>query len=549
MRPVLFTLPAAIAADVRSASVLCTPGQASCVVQPYHFSAWTARAIVNNTMNTTGWGTLSVETATGAADSDAAFAAGYVEGAITPDLIDMQWQNMGPKPYPSAKAVSFIEQNNQYVKEQVAAHGGTDIYWAGVGLVYDQLAGMAAGYEAERAGLNALPRLGMQLLGMVTELEDIQKAVEPSARPDFSGMTPAQLDRYVFAHSHCSAMIKVTADLSELYSCHNTWTSYSSMLRLFKTYTLPFEASAGGATTVLFSGYPGSIAGVDDFYTTDRQLAVIETTNSVFNGSLYDLVTPRSVPYWARVTVATRGASTGKQWHAAFYRENSGTYNNQWMTVDYKLFTPREPLKKGLLLVSEQLPGGLFHAAEDQTGVLQRGHWPSYNVPFYPDVYQASGVPRCGPRQGAVAVLPAGSARAHLPPRRGPRPGPGRRAALHAREPLGRERDGGQRRPFVPRAGVGHCGARGPGCSGPPLRRRHRLQDRQRGHDEGSADAGASGGRSDQHGHGRRPAALRLGAPAVGQPDEVPALGAADPVRVRLGHDARIISCISWATG
>ena len=391
--PLLFTLPAAIAADVRSASVLCTPGQASCVVQPYHFSAWTARAIVNNTMNTTGWGTLSVETATGAADSDAAFAAGYVEGAITPDLIDMQWQNMGPKPYPSAKAVSFIEQNNQYVKEQVAAHGGTDIYWAGVGLVYDQLAGMAAGYEAERAGLNALPRLGMQLLGMVTELEDIQKAVEPSARPDFSGMTPAQLDRYVFAHSHCSAMIKVTADLSELYSCHNTWTSYSSMLRLFKTYTFPFKASAGGATTVLFSGYPGSIAGVDDFYTTDRQLAVIETTNSVFNGSLYDLVTPRSVPYWARVTVATRGASTGKQWHAAFYRENSGTYNNQWMTVDYKLFTPREPLKKGLLLVSEQLPGGLFHAAEDQTEVLQRGHWPSYNVPFYPDVYQASGYP------------------------------------------------------------------------------------------------------------------------------------------------------------
>ena len=36
-----------------------------------------------------------------------------------------------------------------------------------------------------------------------------------------------------------------------------------------------------------------------------------------------------TVPYWVRVTVANRVASTGPAWHTAFYKYNSGTYNNQ----------------------------------------------------------------------------------------------------------------------------------------------------------------------------------------------------------------------------
>ena len=32
-----------------------------------------------------------------------------------------------------------------------------------------------------------------------------------------------------------------------------------------------------------------------------------------------------------RVVVASRVATSGKEWHDLFYRYNSGTYNNQWM--------------------------------------------------------------------------------------------------------------------------------------------------------------------------------------------------------------------------
>ena len=83
----------------------------------------------------------------------------------------------------------------------------------------------------------------------------------------------------------------------------------------------------------------------------------METTNSVFNSSLYDQISVQSVPYWSRVIVATRTATTSPEWHDVFYKENSGTYNNQWMTLDYKLFTPRQPLPPNLFWVSEQMPG------------------------------------------------------------------------------------------------------------------------------------------------------------------------------------------------
>ena len=46
---------------------------------------------------------------------------------------------------------------------------------------------------------------------------------------------------------------------------------------------------------------------------------------------------PQTVPYWVRAIVANQMASTAPEWHDIFYKFNSGTYNNQWMVVDYKV--------------------------------------------------------------------------------------------------------------------------------------------------------------------------------------------------------------------
>ena len=60
------------------------------------------------------------------------------------------------------------------------------------------------------------------------------------------------------------------------------------------------------------------------------------------------------------------------------------------MIVDYKQFLAGEPLKDGLLTVLEQLPGQTVWT--DRTDVLRaQSYWSSYNIPYYPEVYNISG--------------------------------------------------------------------------------------------------------------------------------------------------------------
>ncbi len=44
-----------------------------------------------------------------------------------------------------------------------------------------------------------------------------------------------------------------------------------------------------------FSSYPGQLESMDDFYMLSSNMTVIETTNQIFNTSLYDFITPQSV--------------------------------------------------------------------------------------------------------------------------------------------------------------------------------------------------------------------------------------------------------------
>ena len=77
--------------------------------------------------------------------------------------------------------------------------------------------------------------------------------------------------------------------------------------------------------------------------------------------------------------VANRLALTGSDWATLFAQHNSGTYNNEWMIIDYNRFTPGEPLRDGLFTVLEQIPGQVRW--EDQTDLLREtSYWSSYNI-------------------------------------------------------------------------------------------------------------------------------------------------------------------------
>ena len=100
------------------------------------------------------------------------------------------------------------------------------------------------------------------------------------------------------------------------------------MLRMYKSFLtvsadgVSVAGQDGNPADIHYSGYPGTLASIDDFYITSSQLAIMETTNSVFNHTLFAVLTPQSVPYFVRVTIASRLATTAQICHDIFYLRN-----------------------------------------------------------------------------------------------------------------------------------------------------------------------------------------------------------------------------------
>jgi len=141
----------------------------------------------------------------------------------------------------------------------------------------------------------------------------------------------------------------------------------------------------------------------DDFYILDSGLVLLETTINILNEKLYVHSDPRStVAAWIRNVVANRLASTGQEWTALFGHYNSGTYNNQWQIIDYKLLKPGDKkLQPGTLWIVEQIPG--FTKSMDVTPILQQnGYWASYNRPFFKETNELSMFEKYANSKGAT---------------------------------------------------------------------------------------------------------------------------------------------------
>jgi hypothetical protein len=144
------------------------------------------------------------------------------------------------------------------------------------------------------------------------------------------------------------------------------------------------------------------LSSLDDFYLVqDTELVVIQTTNGIYNASVYDATTPFSLPAWARIRAANVLATDGADWAAYYGAHNSGTYNNQYQVLDLKRFAPGMALERDALTIVEQMPG--LVAAVDATAELERGYFPSYNVPYVAEIYDRSGYASLDARRGHAA--------------------------------------------------------------------------------------------------------------------------------------------------
>ena len=331
-----------------------------CVDENMHIKeSFTFNGIVcgtyKQTINKTGWDELFIETSkTGQYNAvTQAYAAGLLEGNLTATSIRAGIQTFKQTFKVDKNTLTFIWNNYQWIITQIRKYQDVSDYWQRVSTMILQLLGMAKGANVSAHDL--------YLLNMQGDLGDLMNGKN--------------------GYTHCSALLKYLGD--ELHVAHTTWYYYSSMYRIYKTMDLSFVNS-----TQAFSSYPGLIVSLDDFYivkgrSNNSGLVVTETTNDIFNTSLYSNLSIATMPYLFRVTMANRYATDGTTWISLFSEYNSGTYNNQWLISEMSGSNSR-------IYILEQIPGYIETA--DITDIVKANtYWASYNIPYFPYIYNVSG--------------------------------------------------------------------------------------------------------------------------------------------------------------
>ena len=84
------------------------------------------------------------------------------------------------------------------------------------------------------------------------------------------------------------------------------------------------DISSNNYTTLCSLSLIGSLESEDDFYILNSGLVMLQTTNNIFNTSLYEMVKPQALLAWHRVRVAHHMANSGKEWANVFSKFNSG---------------------------------------------------------------------------------------------------------------------------------------------------------------------------------------------------------------------------------
>ncbi|XP_036378885.1 phospholipase B-like 1 [Megalops cyprinoides] len=349
----------------------------------------------NDTLSQTGWGVLEVRAGYGEtpeADEKTLFLAGYLEGFLTAPQMFSHYANMYPQLIKHPKVLGplkdFMSKQDSWTRKQVRLNKNSDPLWQHVGFIVAQMDGLQAGATcwANSRQREPLSMFAVQFLNAVGDLLDLIPALV-SAKPfRIPGM------------GHCSALIKMLPGYENLLLGHSSWYTYAATLRIYKHWDFRLTEPHTATGKMSFSSYPGFLVSLDDFYLLGSGLLMTQTTNSIFNSSLFSMVTPHSLLAWQRVRLAHALAHTGEQWAHIFSKYNSGTYNSQYSVVDVSRVSLGNGIKDGALTVVEQIPGMVVHS--DQTQALRQGYWPSYNVPFHPQIYNLSGYGEMRRRRG-----------------------------------------------------------------------------------------------------------------------------------------------------
>ena len=358
----------------------------------------------NDSLNKTGWSVLEIKSdyklsSQQITDYDRMFAAGILEGYLSSYEIYWgyytAWIGLGNIFNDIQKElIQWLSTQREWIDQQINKYSDTDPYWNYVKLLTAQFDGEQYGYNNASNDFNQdIPKLNNFEFQFINGNQDLVGVAAKIILQDKSLSIKEKKNklsaiRELNLNSRCSGLVKVTPELDDLFISHSTWSNYFWMNRVYKHYKIK-TSSPIPMQHLTMSSYPGALSSIDDFYIMDSGLAVIETTNGIFNVELYSKLMPQTLFTWQRARIANAITNNGPDWVSSFARYNSGTYNNQWIVLNYNLFEIGQPLKDNLLWIAEQIPGNI--SSLDVTNVLERGYWASYNVPAIEYIYKESG--------------------------------------------------------------------------------------------------------------------------------------------------------------
>ena len=132
-------------------------------------------------------------------------------------MIEQSCSNNGLYGYAPVPPIStFLNANMEFMSQQINAsiqlpHGNpTRVYWYQVSLVLEQLKGLYVGYQYARGGKGNVTEAMFYAIQLAGELGDIANAVNASD----------DVSNDFFFNDHCSALVRVNDDLSDLYIGH-----------------------------------------------------------------------------------------------------------------------------------------------------------------------------------------------------------------------------------------------------------------------------------------------------------------------------------------
>ncbi|KAM4652040.1 phospholipase B-like 1 [Discoglossus pictus] len=386
-------------AEYQHATVYWIPETSEVLVKNILDKNGDAYGFYNDTMNSTGWAVLELRAGYGMrenTDINIMFVAGYLEGYLTAHHMRDHYENMYPQLITNEEVSSairdFLGKQDRWIREKIQSNHNKP-YWRHAGLIVSQLDGLYGGAveSAKRRSAMALSYFEVQFLNAVGDLLDLVPMMFPDEGLDWHSINVARRNKYGWTVGHCSALIKVLPGYENVLFGHSSWFTYAAMMRIYKHININIKDPDCHLNKMSFSSYPGFLESLDDFYILSSGLVVLQTTNSVYNRSLFKEVVPEAVLAWQRVRIANMMANNGSTWGHIVSKYNSGTYNNQYMILDMNKVTFMQGISDGALYIVEQIPTLVLYS--DQTDILRMGYWASYNVPFHERIYNLSGYP------------------------------------------------------------------------------------------------------------------------------------------------------------